>query len=310
MIKNILITGANGQDGKIILQKLYKRKINLILIDKRFKKKIRKKNINYFEINLKDKKKLEKLFKFYKVDVVLNLASNNPNYRQNSYYKHYLENINNFKNLIDNLTKYKNEVRFISCSSSRIFRKKRGLVNENSNISANDFYSKFRIETNDYLIKTIKKNKNFDFTNVILFNHDSLFRSNRFLLPRIILALISKNKKFLNQIIKENIVMDYSHAEDICDALIKILFFKKKIKNIILSSGKKTFINDIIKYLIKKNKLDLKLNYNNIKKNYCIIGNNTYAKKILGWKIKKNIFLAAQEIFKKNIFSSFVKKKL
>ena len=123
MIKNILITGANGQDGKIILQKLYKRKINLILIDKRFKKKIKRKNINYFEINLKDKKKLEKLFKFYKVDVVLNLASNNPNYRQNSYRKHYLENINNFKNLIDNLIKYKNEVKFISCSSSRIFRK-------------------------------------------------------------------------------------------------------------------------------------------------------------------------------------------
>jgi len=309
LIKNILITGANGQDGKIILKKLYKRKINLILIDKKFKKKIRKKNINYFEINLKDKKKIEQLFKLYKVDVVLNLASNNPNYSQNSYHKHYLENINNSKNLIDNLTKYKNEVKFISCSSSRIFKKKNGLVNENSNISANDFYSKFRIETNDYLIKTKKRNKNFDFTNVILFNHDSLFRSNRFLLPRIIFALICKNQKFLNKIIKENIVMDYSHAEDICDALIKILFLKKKIKNIILSSGKKTYVNDIIKYLIKKNKLELKLNYNNIKKRYCIIGNNAYAKKTLRWKIKKNIFLAAQEIFKKKIFL-FIKKKL
>ena len=71
MIKNILITGANGQDGKIILQKLYKRKINLILIDKRFKKKIRKNNIKYFEINLKDKKKLEKLFKFYNKSQIL-----------------------------------------------------------------------------------------------------------------------------------------------------------------------------------------------------------------------------------------------
>ena len=94
--------------------------------------------------------------------------------------------------------------------------------------------------------------------------------------------------------------MDYSHAEDICDALIKILFFKKRINKIILSSGKKTHINDIIKYLIKKNKLDLNLNFNNIKKKYCIIGNNNYAKKTLKWKIKKNIFLAAQEIFKKN----------
>ena len=300
MIKNILITGANGQDGKIILQKLYKRKINLILIDKRFEKKIRNKNIKYFEINLKDKNKLKKLFKFYKIDLVLNLASNNPNFGQNNYQKHYLENINNSKNLIDNITKYKNKVRFISCSSSRIFREKKGLVNENSNISAKDFYSKFRIETNKYLIKTKKRYKNFDFTNVILFNHDSFFRSNRFLIPRIIFALIFKDQKFLNEIIRENIVMDYSHAEDICDALIKILFFKKRINKIILSSGKKTHINDIIKYLIKKNKLDLNLNFNNIKKKYCIIGNNNYAKKTLKWKIKKNIFLAAQEIFKKN----------
>ena len=72
--------------------------------------------------------------------------------------------------------------------------------------------------------------------------------------------------------------MDYSHAEDICDALIKILFLKKKIKNIILSSGKQTYVNDIIKYLIKKNNLNLKLDYNDIKKRYCIIGNNSYAK--------------------------------
>ena len=60
----------------------------------------------------------------------------------------------------------------------------------------NDFYSKYRIETNNYLIKAKKNNKNFNFTNVILFNHDSLFRSKRFLIPRIILALIYKNQNF------------------------------------------------------------------------------------------------------------------
>ncbi len=90
----------------------------------------------------------------------------------------------------------------------------------------------------------------------------------------------------------------------------KNLIFKKKIKNIILSSGKQTYVNDIIKYLIKKNNLNLKLDYNDIKKRYCIIGNNSYAKKTLNWKIKKNIFFAAQEIFKKNIFFSFTKKTL
>lgn len=298
MNRNILITGADGQDGKIILQKLYKRKINFFLIDKKFEKKIKQKNIKYFEFNLKNNKKLKQLLKIYKINIVLNLASNNPNYGQNDYRKHYFENLINTKNLINNIITFNRDIKFISCASSRIFKKKNGTVNENSKTAINDFYSKFRIETNKYLTLTKKNNKNFDFTNVILFNHDSIFRSKRFLLPRIATALISKNKKFLNNIIKENIVMDYSHAEDICNALIKILFIKKKINNIILSSGKKTYVKDIIKYLIKKNKLDLKLNYKNIKKSYCIIGENSYAKQILKWNAKKNIFNAAQEIFK------------
>ena len=139
---------------------------------------------------------------------------------------------------------------------------------------------------------------------MILFNHDSVYRNEKFLIPRVVSAIISKNEKFLNEIIKENISMDYSHADDICDGLIKILLTKKKVNNIILSSGKKTHINNIIKFLIKKNKIDLKLDFNKIKKNFCIIGNNKFAKKIINWKIKKNIFLAAQEILKKN-FNSF-----
>ena len=72
------------------------------------------------------------------------------------------------------------------------------------------------------------------------------------------------------------------------------------MNNIILSSGKKTYINDIIKFLIKRNKINLKLDFNLIKKNFCIIGNNKFAKKVINWKIKKNIFLAAQEIFRKS----------
>ena len=300
MNKNILITGANGQDGKIILKKLSKIKVNLFLLDRKFKKKIKKKNIRYFNFSLNNKIKLEKLFKNHKIDIILNLASNNPNFSENNYSKHYVENINNSKNLINNSIKDKNEIRFISCSSSRIFKKTKGLVNENSSVSADDFYSRFRIEMNNYLIQTQKKNENFIFTNVILFNHDSIYRNKKFLIPRVVSAIISKNKKFLNEIIKENIAMDYSHADDICSGLIKIALTKKKINNIILSSGKITHINDIIKFLIKKNKINLKLDFNVIKENFSVIGNNKFAKKIINWKIKKNIFLAAQEILKKN----------
>ena len=93
--------------------------------------------------------------------------------------------------------------------------------------------------------------------------------------------------------------MDFSHADDICNGLVKVIFTKKKIKSIILSSGKKTYINDIIKYLIKRNKIKIDLNFKDIKKNNCIIGNNKFAEKKLNWKIKKNIYLASHELLTK-----------
>ena len=242
---------------------------------------------------------MENFFKKYRINTILHLASNNPSYGQNNFKKHYLENMNISKNLIDLSIKYNKKIKFISCSSSRIFKKKVGIVNEVSPLYISDFYSKFRIEIYNYLSQIkIKNDKNFNFTNVILFNHDSIYRNKRFLLPRIIAAILRKNKNFLNKIIRENIVMDYSHAEDICNGLIKIIFTKKRIKNIILSSGKKTHINNIIKFLIKENEINLNLNFKNIKKNSSIIGNNKFAKKKINWKIKKDIFLASQEMLR------------
>ena len=233
MIKNILITGANGQDGRIIVKELSQKKIYLILIAKKFTKKIKKNNLKYFEFDLKKSEKLKTIFIKHKIDLILHLASNNPNYGQNNLKKHYLENLRNSKNLINFSLNLGKKIKFISCSSSRIFKKKNGMVNEKSRVYITDYYSKFRIEINDYLSKVSHKNEKFSFTNAILFNHDSSLRNKKFILPRIIKAIKNKNRTFLNYIIKENIIMDFSHAEDICNALIKIIFFKGKINNII-----------------------------------------------------------------------------
>lgn len=297
MIKNILITGSSGQDGKIILNKLLKKKINLFLISRKKNKIPTRKNIKFFNINLNNKKKLNNFFLKNEIDVILHLASNNPSFGQNSYKEHYLNNIKASKNLIEISSKTQKKIKIIFCSSSRVFQKKSGIVNEKSKFLGRDHYSRFRIEIGKILNIVGKKNKNFKFINVILFNHDSALRNAKFLLPRIIKNLLKKNIIFLNKIINENIAMDFSHAEDICDGLIKLIFTKKDIKNIIFSSGKKTYVNDIIKYLIRKNKLSINLNYRTKSSKPCLIGNNNFAKKYTNWKIKKNIFLAAQELF-------------
>ena len=104
----------------------------------------------------------------------------------------------------------------------------------------------------------------------------------------------------LNEIYESNIQGDFSHAEDICNAIY--LLIKKKINfdNLILSSSKKTKINSIINHLIKKYNKSIKITKKPKKNKFYLIGNNKLAKKKLNWKIKKNIFIAADEIFNNN----------
>ena len=135
-------------------------------------------------------------------------------------------------------------------------------------------------------------------TTAILFNHDSMHRKKKFLIPRLIKLIKLKNFKKINEIYQENISGDFSHAEDICNGLYKLIISKKNPHKLIFSSSKETFINDIIKFLLKKNKIKNKFIDSKLTKNSTPIGDNSHTKKILNWKIKKNIFIAAEELNK------------
>ena len=159
----------------------------------------------------------------------------------------------------------------------------------------NDNYTKFRIKSAQYLF--IKKRKfKLNATVLILFNHDSRYRNPRFLLPRLIKAIKNNNVNFIKKIYNEEIIGDFSHAEDICNGIYLLIKKDKNPDKLILSSGKKTYINKIIRLFYKKIK-NIKPN-NKIKSQNNIIGNNQLARKTIGWKLKKNIIIAAKEIYK------------
>jgi GDP-D-mannose dehydratase len=146
-----------------------------------------------------------------------------------------------------------------------------------------------------------KKKEKINYTNAILFNHDSIFRNKKFILPRIVSAIIKKDYVFLEDIIKANICSDFSHAEDICRGIYKIMFSTSNFDKLILSSGKSTSINNIIKYIIKKNKLKLNINLNHFVNKKTLVGSNKVANKKLGWFPKKNVYIAADEIYRSTI---------
>ena len=170
-------------------------------------------------------------------------------------------------------------------------------VNLNSKFKPTNSYAKFRVEAYNYMLKSKKKYKS-NIITAILFNHDSIYRKKKFLIPRLV-KIIKKNQiKKLKSIYKENISGDFSHAEDICNGLYKLLLLESCPDKLIFSSNKRTYINEIIHYLIKINKLKIKLNTNILKDTFTPIGNNKLTVKKLNWKRKKNIFIAAKELNK------------
>lgn len=297
MKKNLIITGINGQDGKILTKFLHEdKKYNLIGFSKRkiFTKKASKIKIFNF---LNNKKKLLNLFRKVKPDLVIHLASNNPAFGENSKKLYYNENIITTKNLFQTVFSKNPKAKFIFCSSSQIFKKKNGRVKEKNALISTSDYTHFRIESDKYMLNYKRKNK-IKYTNAILFNHDSKFRNNKFIFPRIIKAIIKKDVIFLNKVIQKNIYADFSHAEDIVIGLIKLIESKKNPDKVIFSSGKLTSVNLIIKEVIKKNNLRLNLNFKKIKlRKRAVYGDNNFAKSLLKWFPKKNIFDAVNELY-------------
>ena len=300
-MKKVLITGAGGQNGRL-LSYIYLKKNFKVFGFVKNKKKNRVKGVKYIKNNLLNKNKISLQLEKIKPQIVIHLASANNSYSQrikkDNYKINYLYNLNITKKIVNALIESKIKTRFIFAGSSIMYgNKKKKIVSEKDVFFSKEHYGKYKIDSHKFILK--KSNKNFNSTTVILFNHDSIYRDKRFLIPRIIKAFENKNTNFLRKIYSENISGDFSHAEDICHGIYKLSICKKKIDKIILSSGKRFFINRVITYLNKKFNYNLnknKLSINN--KNHKLIGSNKLSKKLLNYKMKKNIIDVCSEILK------------
>lgn len=296
--KKVLITGALGQNGIILSSLLLKKKYQVFGWIKKKKYNNKVNGVSYQIVNLEKKNDVLKILKKINPSAIIHFAAENPSYLDKKSNKNfYIKNYRSSKNIIDAIKFLNLNTYFIFANSSQIFKKKKNIkYKETDKFFKRDAYTKFRLNIFNYL-ETINKKDNFKYTNLILFNHDSKYRNKKFLIPRIVNAIKKNDVNFINQIYKENIIGDFSHASDICNAIYLLIRNNKKIKNLIICSSVKTKINLLIKKLLKKNSISMNIKSKpKINKNY-IIGNNALAKKILKWKPSKSIFKAANEIF-------------
>tara|TARA_B100000900_G_C20599688_1_gene725001 strand:+ start:1437 stop:2354 length:918 start_codon:yes stop_codon:yes gene_type:complete len=295
--KNIIITGAKGQDGIILSKLLNKKNYKIIGIVRQLNgKKIN--NVTYKKINLSNSKSVLKTIKKINPDVLIHFGSDNPSFSESKKLNKniYIRNFNETKNLIDSFTELKKS-KLILIGSSQMYKNIKTKVNLNTKFAQSTPYTKFRINTYKYMIKQ-KRKFNSNMVMAILFNHDSIYRNKKFLIPRLIRIIKDKDFNTLQDIYKNNISGDFSHANDICNGLVKLISLKKNPDKLIFSSNKRIQINDIIKFLLKINKIKKIVNLKIKRKKVSPIGDNSYTKKLLNWKLKKNIFIAVRELNK------------
>ena len=299
-MKKVLITGALGQDGIILSQIFLKKKFNVYgFIEKKKNFKIAK--VKYLINNLSSIKDISHQLELIKPEIVIHLASKNETFekrnKSKNYANNYYKNFKNTQNLLNSIIKSKKKIKLIFAGSSLMFDDKYKKVSEKTKLKSNDLYGKYKIDAHNLIMKMKKKYK-LNFVTAILFNHDSKYRNIKFLIPKLVRAFINKDYKYINKIYSLNISGDFSHAEDICYGIYKLSVIKKNIDLIILSSGKRFYINSLIHYLKKYfNYKFAKIRCNKMS-NSKIIGSNTNAKKFINYKSKKNCLIACKEILK------------
>ncbi len=299
-MKRVLITGANGQNGKLLSYIYLKRNFKVFGFVK--KKKNGVKRVKYIVNNLLNKNKIKQQLRKIRPNIVIHLASANNSYsrriKKDNYKINYLYNLKITKELVNALNENKIKTKFIFAGSSLMYgNTKKKVVNEKDNFFSKEYYGKYKIDAHKFILNN--SNKNLNSTTVILFNHDSVYRSERFLIPKLIKAFKTKNEIFLKKIYSENISGDFSHASDICNGIYKISKNNKNIKKIILSSGRRFYINKLICFLEKKFKFKIKKKViPKSRKNFKFIGSNRYAKKLIDYKCKKNPIDVSKEILK------------
>jgi GDPmannose 4,6-dehydratase len=300
MKKKVLITGALGQDGTIlteILQNDYELHgvCRLTCSDEKLKTHSEKYNINLLISDLSDINSVNNLIETVNPDIVVNFAGEtdviNP---WADIHETFNQNFIIPLNLLNSIVKHNKDIFLFQSSSSLMYGKSNEkIINELSKTSPMYPYGISKLSTHN-LMSEYRTKYGIKCSSGIFFNHESHYRSNKFISKKIsslIGQIIKGNIKKIN-LYDLNFYRDISHAEDFMNGL-KIIIDNKIDDDFIFSSGNQTNMLEFSKRFFTIYNLDFYdyVNYTdsgNYYNEYDIIGDNNKLKSI-GWNPKYSI---------------------
>jgi GDPmannose 4,6-dehydratase len=188
------------------------------------------------------------------------------------------------------------KIKFYQASSSEMFGKVQHLpITEESTLHPLSPYAISKASSY-WTVINYRESYGLFACNGILFNHESILRSNNFFVKKVIIESIRISKGLQDVLKVGNIELrrDFGYAPEYVKAMW-LMLQQKKADDFIICSGKSVSLKEIIYYVFKK----LDINRNKIVIDHIlyrptdiedIYGNNSKAKKNLGWKYELSFF--------------------
>ena len=257
----ILITGAAGFIGfgisKYLLSLSNAKIIGIDNLNNYYSKKLKKdrikelskyKKFSFFNVNILDKKKLDKIFKIKKIDLIINLAAQaGVRYSLEKPNEFVDNNILGFYNLIDVSKKYKIKKIIYASSSSIYGDSKKFPLNETQKVNPKNIYALSK-KINEDMAEVFSSQYNISFVGLRFFTvYGEWGRPDMFLMKYLTSSYDNKSKFYLNNYGKHT--RDFTYISDVSKIISKLIYSKKKLKHEIFNvcSNKPKKLNDIIK---------------------------------------------------------------
>ncbi len=255
-MKRVIITGGSGFIGQTLTRKLLNKKFNVINIDKLTyaskNNKIlnSKKNYKFFKKDINDKIFIDKLFKKFKPELVINAAAESHVDNSILDYKKFIKtNIQGTANLLDcsknylnKFPKMKKNFVFFQISTDEVYGDiKKGYKSKETDIlNPSSPYSSSKACA-DLLVTSWSRTFGINYIITRSSNNYGPFQFYEKLIPVTLNSLIKKNEIPIYG--QGNQIREWIYVEDNVDAIIKII--KKGKKNSIYNIGTNVFKKNI-----------------------------------------------------------------
>lgn len=311
MDKVAIVTGISGQDGsylaKLLVEKDYKvvglvRDLSLFN-DSKLKSLSISKRVDIHEVSLLDYSGLLSLFLQYKPSKIFNFAAQSSASLSYTKPRETIEfNVQSVMNLLDCIVSSDPKAKFFQASSSEIFGNPKTLpVNEKTLIEPINPYAISKA-TGHNIIRFYRDYFNLSIATGIFLNHESVLRSENFVVKKIIRNAMKIKYGNLKVLAVGNIKTrrDFGYAPSYMELVYKIMT-EECGDDYIVSTGVSTSIEEIVYYVLDK----LKINHSVIQidpslfrenDNADLYGDSSKAFRKFGWKCGLDFFDVLDEM--------------